>query len=149
MKSGTQKVLLSVPRPIVAGFGSWLCSGPLSSVPAGSVTHPVGFVGSSFGRSKPEKSSLASGLNSTSRVSSLARCTLAWPDLRAVSRGLMSLVVASASRRASCFAAGGNPVLRLASVWSGSTSWPGPGRLPPDLLVRRRGLALPRATLVK
>ena len=110
MKSGTQKVLLSVPRPIVAGSGISLCSGPLSSVPSGSFVHPVG-LRESFGRSKPEKSSFAVGLNSTSRVSSLACCTFCWPARFAVVRGLMPLVVASASRLPSSLAAGGKPVV--------------------------------------
>jgi hypothetical protein len=93
-----------VPRPAVAGLGSWLWSGPLSRVPAGSVTHSS--EPTKVGRSKPEKSSLALGLNSTSTVSSRAVWVLG-AFLKA--RGLLPVLAALASRLPSTLAAGGLP----------------------------------------
>jgi hypothetical protein len=115
LKSGTQKVLLSVPRPSVAGLGIWLWSGPPSSVPAGSVTHSS--APTKAGRSKPEKSSSASGLNSTRTVSSRAVWVLG-AFLKA--RGLLPLLAAIASNRPSCLAAGGKPA---DCFWSNSVAW--------------------------
>jgi hypothetical protein len=107
---------LSVPRPTVAGSGMLLWSGPPSRVPAGSVTHSS--APTKAGRSKPEKSSLALGSNSTSTVSSRAVWVLG-AFLKA--RGLLPVVADLASSRPSTSAAGGLPAECLrskASAWA-------------------------------
>ena len=53
---------MSVPLPAVAGSPSWLWTGPLKVVPAGSVTHEASSM--LTWRSQPEKSSFAVGSNS-------------------------------------------------------------------------------------
>ena len=99
-----------MPRPAVAGLGIWLWTGPFSSVPGGSVTHSSEPMAA--GRSNPEKSSLALGLNSTSTVSSRAVWVLG-AFLKA--RGLLPVLAALASSAPSCLAAGGKPSACLRS----------------------------------
>jgi hypothetical protein len=92
------------PEGVVVGaaaegrrVGRLLCSGPFSSVPGGSVTQSS--APTKAGRSKPEKSSLALGLNSTRTVSSLAVWVLG-ACLKA--RGLLPVLAAIVSSRPSC-----------------------------------------------
>ena len=87
-----------------------LWSGPPSNVPAGSVTHSA--APTKAGRSKPEKLSLASGLNSTRTVSSLAVWVLG-AFLKA--RGLLPLLADLASSAPSTSAAAGLPAECLRS----------------------------------
>jgi hypothetical protein len=99
-----------MPRPVVAGLGSRLWSGPFFTVPAGSVTHSSEPMAA--GRWKPEKSSLALGLNSTRTVSSRAVWVL---GACLKDRGLLPVRAAIASSRPSCLAAGGKPAACLRS----------------------------------